>query len=133
LLGIKTNHHRHLAKVNPMKKYALIAFAVAGSALLLTGSQAVEAAPTFPITLNFNYDWDCNGNDGTSSWSINSNRTFTSTTSSGTWDYRRGTLQVTYDSGTEYLGQRRAVPGFCFEGTMESYTGLTGCWDGCVQ
>jgi len=80
-------------------------------------------------TWSMNYDWSCDGNDGTITWYLHSDGTFdTSTGYSGTWTQDGNLVTIVYTSGTTYTGTISAA-GTYMSGTMISHNGLTGCWD----
>ena len=74
-----------------------------------------------------NYDWGCNGVDGTSTINFYSDGTFsTSSGSSGTWTQISDQVQWIFTSGTTYDG---TISNNYMSGTMVSSTSTTGCWD----
>ena len=79
-------------------------------------------------TWSMNYDWDCDGNDGNTTWYINSNGTFTTSSSySGTWTQVGDQVTLVYTSGTTYTGTINPAAD-SMSGTMISHLSATGCW-----
>ena len=121
---------------------------VAGAAGLLmgvsSGPQVADAAPTFPVTIDFNYCWgstscghtyvdayvlqQTGSNPPSGTWTTYSNFT-------GTWNWNRSTKTVTlaFDNpGTVYYGVHLGKG--LLEGPMEApqYTNY-GAWAGQVR
>jgi len=79
---------------------------------------------------NINFDWDCNGSDDKSELFFKDDFTFTTSAESyGIWNYNHPDVTIIYDNSTTYSGEINSS--FTkIEGSMVSYKGSTGCWDG---
>jgi hypothetical protein len=94
-------------------------------------SVEVNIAATSSVvgTWSLNYDWSCNGNDGTVTKYIYGDGTWEDSEGySGTWTQVGNQVTIVYTSGTTYTGTINAAATY-MSGTMVSYTGATGCWD----
>jgi hypothetical protein len=84
--------------------------------------------PSIVDVWTLTYDWNCDGEDGSTSLTFYENGTFQSSGgSSGTWEQAGCVVNWWYESGTHYWGVMQS-DGLFMEGDMLSWMGSDGCW-----
>ena len=109
-------------------KVALVGVLLACAPLLLGQTMCVPATCQAVVTWDFEFDWDCDGSVGTSTWDVYADGTFQSRADPdyyGTWSLVGSAFTLTYHFGTVYTG---TCTGNTMVGTMVDYSGGTGCW-----
>lgn len=75
-----------------------------------------------------NYDWGCDGVDGTVTITVNDDHTFVSSSGAyGTWEKDKKKIAFTYSVGTVYSGVL-SKDNQSASGTSVTPDGYTGCW-----
>lgn len=109
---------------------------VAGLSFLLVVSSAhseeLEAkhSKVWVGSWNMRFDWDCNGVDGSVTWTIDKKGTFTSSSgASGTWTGSKKKITLLYSSGCKPAYEGTMKTKGSVEGTMACTSGTgNGCW-----
>ncbi len=79
-------------------------------------------------TWSLDYDWHCDGTDGTEVITINADGTWSGGGANGTWTLVGDQFTLYLTNGTTYTGT--VNPGYTYlVGTMVDYLGITGCWE----
>ena len=120
-------------EMNRYSKVAMVAAILVCAPLLLGQTMCVPPTCQPVGTWDFEYDWDCDGTVGNSTWDTYADGTFQSRADPdyyGTWVLVGSIFTLTYQPGVGGAIYTGTCTGATMAGTMvgPSPFGLTGCW-----